>query len=165
VVSIIRIDRKIREIRGHKVLLDSDLAPLYKVEVRALNQAVRRNAARFPPDFMFQLRAEEVEALRSQSVILDAGRGRHRKYLPHAFTEQGVAMLSSVLRSPQAMGVNVEIMRAFVRLRRAMIDHRHLSRRLDLLEATTEGQFRAVFNAIRELMERARTRQSRRIGF
>ena len=119
-VSIIRIDRKIREIRGHKVLLDSDLAVLYKVEVRALNQAVKRNAARFPDDFMFRLTREETEALRSQSVILDSGRGAHRKYLPHAFTEQGVAMLSSVLRSPRAVRVNIEIMRAFVRLRQLL---------------------------------------------
>jgi ORF6N domain len=164
-VAISRIDRKIQEVRGHQVLLDHDLAALYQVEVKALNQAVKRNAARFPEDFMFQVTAEEHAALRSQSVTLDGGRGAHRKYRPYAFTEQGVAMLSSVLRSRRAVGVNVEIMRAFVRFRRVMIDHRQLSRRLDLLEATSEGQFRAVFKAIRELMEMTKKTKPRAIGF
>jgi hypothetical protein len=163
-LAIHRIDLRIREVRGHPVLLDRDLAALYQVEVKALNQAVKRNAARFPDDFMFQLTAEEYAALRSQSVTAAGGRGAHRKYRPYAFTEQGVAMLSSVLRSPRAVGVNIEIMRAFVRMRGAMIGHRDLKRRLDLLEATTEGQFRAVFKAIRELMQMAK-RPERAIGF
>jgi hypothetical protein len=161
---ISKVDRRIREVRGHPVLLDQDLAPLYAVEVKALNQAVKRNAARFPEDFMFQLTAEEHAALRSRPVTLKAGRGAHRKYRPYAFTEQGVAMLSSVLRSPRAVSVNVEIMRAFVRLRRVVVDHRQLARRLDLLEATSEGQFRAVFTAIRELMATPK-KKPRAIGF
>jgi hypothetical protein len=100
-------------VRGHRVLLDEDLARLYGVETKVLNQAVRRNNARFPGDFVFQLSAEEHAGLRSQFVTLDEGRGRHRKFRPLAFTEQGVAMLSSVLRSPRAVAVNIEIMRAF----------------------------------------------------
>lgn len=112
------IQRAVLRVRSQNVLLDADLAKLYGVDVRALNQAVARNADRFPSDFMFKLTAKEAESLRSQSVILDGGRGRHRKYLPHAFTEQGVAMLSSVLRSQRAVRVNIEIMRAFVQLRR-----------------------------------------------
>mgnify|MGYP006266445397 CR=1 FL=1 len=108
----------IRVIRGQRVLLDADLAKLYDVETRVLNQAVRRNSERFPDDFMFQLTSDEDARLRSQIVILDAARGRHRKFLPYAFTEQGVAMLSGVLHSPRAVSVNVEIMRAFVQLRR-----------------------------------------------
>lgn len=163
--AISKIERRIHEVRGHPILLDHDLAALYQVEVKALNQAVKRNAARFPDDFMFQLTAEEHAGLRSQSVTLEGGRGAHRKYRPYAFTEQGVAMLSSVLRSKRAVSVNVEIMRAFVRLRRVVIDHRQLSRRLDLLEATSEGQFRAVFKALRELMETAKKGQTRAIGF
>jgi hypothetical protein len=157
------VERKIQEVRGHPVLLDRDLAALYQVEVKALNQAVKRNAARFPHDFMFQLTAEEHHGLRSQSVTLDRRRGAHRKYRPYAFTEQGVAMLSSVLRSRRAVAVNIEIMRAFVRLRRVAIDHRQLSRRIDLLEWTSEGQFRAVFKALGELMEAHRKKPA--IGF
>lgn len=106
--------------RGHKVMLDTDLAALYDVPVKALNQAVKRNLDRFPADFMFQLSPREVARLRSQIVTLDTGPGRHAKYPPYAFTEQGVAMLSSVLRSPRAVQVNIEIMRAFVRLRQML---------------------------------------------
>jgi hypothetical protein len=151
-MPISKIERRILEFRGLKVLLDQDLAVLYQVQVKVLNQAVKRNMARFPKDFMFRLSTAEHKALRSQSVTLESGRGTHRKYRPCAFTEQGVAMLSSVLRSRRATSVNIEIMRAFVRLRRVTVEHRELSRRLDLLEATTEGQFRAVFKAIRDLM-------------
>ena len=106
-----------RRFRGHTVLLDEDLAVLYGVNVKALNQATKRNKERFPEDFMFRLTTPELAVLRSQSVTLVAGRGKHRKYPPYAFTEQGVAMLSSVLRSKRAIEVNIEIMRAFVRLR------------------------------------------------
>ena len=167
-VPLREVQGAIREIRGHKVLLDEDLAALYGVEVRVLNQAVSRNPRRFPADFTFQLSAEEYSALRSQTVTLEAGRGKHRKYRPYAFTEQGVAMLSSVLRSNRAIQVNVEIMRAFVRLRAIMIEHKELSRRLDALESKYDRQFRAVFQAIRELMEPpvATTKGKRRpIGF
>ncbi len=105
------IERKIYLIRGHKVMLDSDLAELYGVPVKVLNQAVRRNISRFPEDFMFQLTKEEYDSLRSQFVTLNTGRGKHRKYLPYVFTEQGVAMLSSVLRSERAIQVNIAIMK------------------------------------------------------
>jgi len=113
-VPVERVERAILVIRGHKILLDAYLAAMYGVDVKALNQAVRRNKARFPADFMFQLTPEEAAALRSQSVTSRSWGGR--RYLPYAFTEQGVAMLSSVLRSPRAVQVNIEIMRAFVRL-------------------------------------------------
>ncbi len=116
-------------VRGSRVLLDQDLARLYRVEVRALNQAVKRNIERFPPDFAFQLQDDEARLLRSQSVILESGRGRHRKFQPWAFTEQGVAMLSSVLRGPRAIAVNVQIMRAFVELRRLAGAHAGRGRR------------------------------------
>ena len=122
-------------IRGHRVLLDSDLAALYQVETKALTRAVRRNAERFPGDFMFQLAAEESGSLRSQFGALKTGRGKHRKYAPYVFTEQGVAMLSSVLNSERAVQVNVEIMRAFVRLRETVSTHKVLARKLIALES------------------------------
>ena len=131
-VSTERIAGSIRIVRGVKVILDQDLARLYDVETRALNQAVRRNAARFPQDFMFQLTTEEANSLRSQFVILDSRRGRHRKFAPYAFTEQGVAMLSTVLRSPRAVAVNIEIMRAFVELRRTLETTAGLARKLNI---------------------------------
>lgn len=151
-------------IRGQKVLLDEDLAQLYGVPVKRLNQQVRRNAGRFPGDFMFQLEDDEVASSKSHAATLKKGRGAHRKYAPMAFTEQGVAMLSSVLRSARAVEVNVEVMRAFVRLRRLLESNVELSRRLDALERRYDGQFRAVFDAIRELMTPAR-RPAKRIGF
>ncbi len=125
-----RIQRAIRELRGHKVMLDADLAALYGVQTRELVQAVKRNAARFPADFMFRFAPSEVASLRSQSVISNGGRGG-RRTAPYAFTEQGVAMLSSVLRTRRAVRVNIEIMRAFVRLRRYLQTHEQLARRLD----------------------------------
>lgn len=146
------IEASIRRIRGQNVMLDSYLASLYGVETKVLNQAVRRNSERFPRDFMFQLVAEEVKSLRSQIVTLKAGRGEHQKYRPYAFTEQGVAMLSSVLRSPRAIAVNVEIMRAFVALRRMLGSNAELARKLDALEQRYDSQFKAVFQAIRDLM-------------
>jgi hypothetical protein len=127
----------------HRVLFDETLASLYCVEVKALNQAVSRNIERFPGDFMFQLTSEEERALRSQTVTSNVGRGG-RRYLPHAFTEQGVAMLSSVLRSRRAVQVNIEIMRAFVRLRQMMQDNHELSRRLTTLERKYDAQFKVV---------------------
>jgi hypothetical protein len=147
-----RIASSILFIRGHRVMLDEHLAVLYEVEVKALNQAVKRNLERFPADFMFRLTSEEADLLRSQTVTLEKGRGRHRKYLPYAFKEQGVAMLSSVLRSPRAVMVNVEIMRAFVRLREVLTSHADLARKLAQLEAKYDQQFKIVFDAIRELM-------------
>jgi hypothetical protein len=149
------IERRILTLRGHKAMLDTDLADLYEVEVRVLVQAVKRNSERFPGDFMFQLELDEWNALRSQIVILkgEEARGRHRKYRPYAFTEQGVAMLSSVLRSERAVQVNIAIMRVFVQMRQAMASHTDLARRLDELEATYDKQFEAVFDAIRMLMD------------
>jgi hypothetical protein len=160
-----RIERSILLIRDHKVMLDSELAKLYEVTVGALNQAVKRNIERFPDDFMFQLTKEEADSLRSQSVTLEMGRGRHRKYLPYAFTEQGVAMLSSVLRSPRAVAVNIEIMRAFVRLRQLLATHADLARRLDALEQKYDRQFKVVFDAIRQMMTPTPTPKKPRMGF
>ena len=151
-VPVERIEKAILLIRGKKVMPDADLASLYGVETRVLVQAVRRNLGRFPADFMFQLSKEEVDFLRSQIVTLKRGRGQHSKYLPYVFTEQGVAMLSSVLRSPRAIQVNIEIMRAFVRLRQMLASHAELARKLDALEQKYDAQFRAVFDAIRQLM-------------
>jgi len=149
------IARSIRWIRGQKVMLDRDLATLYGVTTKVLNQAVKRNLERFPDDFMFRLTDVEVigvqgDGLRSQFVTLK--RGHHLKYQPLAFTEQGVAMLSSVLGSPRAVQVNIAIMRVFVRLRELMATHKDLARRIDELEKKYDGQFGVVFEAIRELV-------------
>jgi ORF6N domain len=157
-----RIAGTIVLLRGDKVMLDADLAELYGVETKALNQAVRRNAKRFPEDFMFKLTAEEAARLKSQTVTSN-GRGGRRK-LPSAFTEQGVAMLSSVLRSPRAIQVNIEIMRAFVQLRQMLATNEVLARKLAALEKKYDGQFKVVFQAIRELMAPP-ARKKRRIGF
>jgi hypothetical protein len=158
-----RIERSILLIRGHKVMLDADLAELYGVETRALLQAISRNQKRFPEDFMFQISKEEYELLRSQIVISKKGRGG-RRYLPYVFTEQGVAMLSSVLRSERAVQVNIEIMRAFVRLRRMLASNEDLARKLAALEKKYDSQFRVVFDAIRELMAPPEPNK-RKIGF
>lgn len=151
-------------------MVDAELAKLYGVQVKALNQAVKRNKDRFPGDFMFQLSWDELGALRSQIVTLKepgaqaSKRGKHLKYLPIVFTEQGVAMLSSVLKSKRAAQVNVEIMRAFVRLREMIGHNRELARRLDTLESKYDRQFKVVFDAIRELMAPPPS-PKRRIGF
>ena len=151
-IPVERIERVILIVRGHKVMLDTDLAALYEVETRVLVQAVKRNLERFPKDFMFQINNQEVAVLRSQSVISNPpGRGGRRS-APYAFTEQGVAMLSTVLNSPRAIAVNIEIMRAFVRLRLILASNKELARRLDELEAKTDAKFKAVFEAIRQLM-------------
>ena len=150
VLPLERIERSIILLRGHKVMLSPDLATLYQVENRALVQAVKRNAARFPADFMFQLTPAEAANLKSQ--IVTSSWGGARRALPYAFTEQGVAMLSSVLRSQRAVNVNIEIMRAFVRLWQLLATHADLARRLDGLEKKYDKQFRVVFDAIRQLM-------------
>jgi hypothetical protein len=190
-----RIEQSILIIRGQKVLLDSDLAWLYGVETKELVRATRRNIDRFPDDFMFQLNREEWEALRRQigspilrrqidtssadskpmksdrsANVAPANTGTHggRRYTPYVFTEQGVAMLSSVLRSKQAVHVNIEIMRAFVRIRRILAENAELASRLDELEKRLGGhdeQFVQVIRAIRQLMEPAPVRKPRRIGF
>lgn len=140
-------------VRGRKVMLSPHLAALYDVETKVLLQAVKRNIERFPDNFMFQLTAIEVASLRSQNVTLKSkGRGQHSKYLPYAFTQEGVAMLSSVLRSPRAIEANIAIMRAFVKLREMMSSHRELSRKVEALEKRYDTQFKVVFNSIKELI-------------
>ena len=159
----------IHHIRAEKVLLSGDLATLYGVSAKALNQAYKRNISRFPADFAFQLSQAEAQAaasLRSQFVTLT--RGSHMKYLPYAFTEQGVAMLSSVLRSPRAIEVNIAIMRTFVQLRRLMDSNRDLAWKIDALEARYDEQFAIVFDAIKRLIadeDAAEMLHDRRIGF
>jgi hypothetical protein len=147
-----RIEVRILLIRGERVMLDADLAELSGVATKRLNEQVRRNIGRFPADFMVQVSAEEATALRSQNATSKVGRGRHRKYLPYAFTEQGAAMLSSVLSSPKAFQVKVEIMRTFVRLRRMLASHRDLARKLEELEKRYDAKLRSVFEAIPQLM-------------
>jgi hypothetical protein len=150
-IPVERIEKAIFFIRGEKIMLDSDLASLYGVETKAVNRAAKRNLKRFPSDFMFQLTAEESAALRYQIGTSKEGRGG-RRYRPYAFTEQGVAMLSSVLSSDRAVLVNVEIMRAFVKLRQMLASNAGLSRRLDNLEGKYDRKFKVVFDAIRQLM-------------
>jgi hypothetical protein len=150
-------------IRGQKVLLDKDLALLYGVDTRVLIQAVKRNKERFPDDFVFQLDAPEFDSLRSQIVISKSRGGR--QYAPYAFTEQGVAMLSTVLRSPRAVAVNIEIMRAFVRLRQMLMSHADLARKVETLEKRYDGQFKVVFDALRQLMQPPPAKAKRSIGF
>jgi hypothetical protein len=179
------IENSILLVRGNKVILDKELARLYGVSTRTLNQAVKRNLNRFPEDFMFQLTAEETTAwfeatrrrilrsqivtlrsatLRSQNVILKESRGKHIKYRPFAFTEHGILMLSSVLKSERAVEVNIQIMRTFVRLRELLASNAELNRRLDELEQNYDTKFKIVFDAIRTLLT-SPARQKRRIGF
>ena len=145
-----QIEQRIVVLRGHKVMLSTDLAELYGVEPRALVQAMKRNMERFPKDFMFQLTSVELKDLKSRIVI--SSWGGLRRATPYAFTEQGVAMLSSVLKRRRAVRVNIEIVRAFVRLRELVASHKDLARRLDALEKKYDAKFKAVFDAIRQLM-------------
>jgi phage regulator Rha-like protein len=171
-MDIQAIDAGIYVVRGTQVMLDQHLATLYRVETGALNRAVKRNRDRFPADFMIQLTWNELESLRCQIGILK--RGEHRKYLPYAFTEQGVAMLSSVLRSERAVRVNIEIMRAFVRMRRTLAANQELAKRLERAEETLDAHgaalgehakaLRTVFDEIRGLLA-APPGPRRRIGF
>jgi len=175
---------KVQWIRHEKVILDSDLAILYGVEARALNQAVKRNPDRFPDDFMFRLTLAEAAKVRHQAsplvtpvsgapsnssqTVMSSRKHRGRAYLPYAFTEQGVAMLSSVLRSTRAVQVNIAIMRTFVQLRRLMDSNRDLARRIDTLEKKYDEQFRVVFDAIKRLIAEDKVRKSKprcEIGF
>jgi hypothetical protein len=171
IIPIAKIERLIFLIRGQRVMLDRDLAILYGVPTKVLNQAVKRNKDRFPEDFMFQSteqegkkwRTEMVDArLRSQNVTLK--RGQHMKYWPYAFTEHGILMLSSVLNSERAIRVNIAIMRAFMRLRKILESHAELARKLEELEKKYDSQFRVVFEAIRQVMAPKET-PSKRIGF
>ena len=159
------IENRILLVRGEKVMLDSDLAKLYGVPTRRLNEQVRRNRGRFPGDFMFQLTAEESAALRSQDVTSPKGGRGGRRYPPLVFTEQGVAMLSSVLHSERAMRVNIEIMRAFVRLRAMALSYKDLADKIHALEQRYDGQFKTVFDAIRALMAPPSAGAKRRFGF
>lgn len=172
-VPLERIVDKIFLIRGKKVMLDSDLAQLYGVETKVLNQAVKRNAERFPEDFMFRLTGDETVSLRSQFVTLDetmasewggdgflrsqfvaaSGKGRHRKYLPYAFTEQGVAMLSSVLKSKKAIEVNIFIVRSFVQLREALSTHRELAEKIGKMERKYDRQFKLIFDVMQNILD------------
>lgn len=171
-------------VRHEKVILDFDLARLYQVETRALNQAVKRNLARFPEDFMFQLTVQEADSIKgpgsqdvtprsgaaanSSQFVMSSRKHRGRSYRPYAFTEQGVAMLSSVLRSPRAVEVNIAIMRTFVQLRRLMDSNRDLARTIEALEKKYDEQFDVVFEAIKQLVDEDEARKAqppRRIGF
>jgi len=164
-LPIERIEGKIYLVRGQKVMIDRDLAGLYGVLTKNLNKAVARNRRRFPDDFMFQLSKEEYSALRFQTGTLE--KGRHSKYLPFAFTEQGVAMLSSVLNSERAIEVNILIMRAFVKIKEALATHKEVSRKLKELEVRLDGtdaQVQSILEAIRKMVE-PEQRPKRRIGF
>lgn len=167
--SLVPLETIIRQIyvfRGLKVMVDSDLADLYCVETKVFNQAVKRNLARFPADFMFQLTEEEFEALRSQTVTSNEGRGG-RRFLPYVFTEQGVAMLSSVLRSERAIEINIAIMRAFVRLRELLTSNEEIARRLADIERKIDDHdesIRVAFDALRQLMTEPEP-EAKRIGF
>src|SRR6266436_6677520 len=159
----VQVERRIFLVRGQKVMLDADLAKLYRVPTKSLNLAVKRNADRFPEDFTFQLTDDEVAGLRFHFETSKRGRGG-RRYLPYAFTEQGVAMLSSVLRSSRAVQVNIAIMRTFVRLRRLMATNRDLARKIEALEKKYDEKFAVVFEAIKQLITPPEP-PKRRIGF
>jgi phage regulator Rha-like protein len=158
-------------IRGYKVMFDADLANLYHVPTKVLNQAVKRNLDRFPEDFMFEITSQEATALRSQVVTLkqggEKGRGQHRKYAPYVFTEHGIAMLSSVLRSKRAIQMNIQIVRAFIRMREMLIEHKNLAGRVDKLESA-EKRHVAVINLLADEIQEMRNPPEpakRRIGF
>jgi len=162
------ITNKIYRIRGMQVMLDFDLAELYSVENKVLKQQVRRNIDRFPKDFLFELTKDEWDSLRSQFVTLEnKGRGKYTKYLPFAFTEQGVAMLSSVLRSKQAIDINIQIMRVFVKMRSLITSHAEILEKIEKLEATEEEQnahIRRIYEIIKELIE-PNYKNRKKIGF
>ena len=156
------IEKRIFIIRGQKVILDFHIAELYQVETKALKRAVKRNRARFPSDFLFELNQQEYTALRYQLGTLK--RGEHSKYLPYAFTEQGIAMLSGVLGSPRAVQVNIAIMRSFVKLREVLATHKDLVQKLAELENKYDAQFQIVFDAIRQILN-SPEKPKREIGF
>jgi hypothetical protein len=160
-----RIEKAILIIRGERVMLDADLAALYGVPTKVFNQAVKRNKKRFPSDFMFQLSNQELSDLRSQIVTSNPAAKMGLRHRPYAFSEQGVAMLSSVLNSDQAIDVNIAIIRTFVRLRQMLSTHKDLARKIGALERKYDGQFQVVFRAIRELMEPPAPKKRNRIGF
>ncbi len=162
---IIPIHHKIYTLRGKQIMLDSDLAELYQVETKVFNQAVKRNIERFPDDFMFQLSEKEYESLRSQFVTLDNGRGKHRKYMPYAFTENGVYMLSAVLKSQIAIDVSIEIMRTFTKLREFTLHYNALGKQLIELERKNDKQFKKVFGILDSLVMDTQKTDEKVMGF
>ena len=163
------IAKKIHEIRGKKVMLDADLAELFGITTKVFNQAIRRNQKRLPLDFMFQLTENEWKVLRSQIVTLKSGSGKHRKYLPFAFTEHGVAMLSGILRSETAVRMNISIIRTFIHLRHLAMEHQDLQSRIALLESKYDQRFESIEQALDFLIDQkaaeALQENRRRIGF
>ena len=163
------IQRKIYEIHGQRVMLDFDLAELYEIETKYLKRSVRANIKRFPPDFMFELTKSDWKTLRCNFSTLESGRGKYPKYLPYAFTEQGVAMLSSVLNSDKAIEVNIAIMRIFVYIRQYALSHEDLTRKLKELETKYDRKFSDVYEAINYLLQKdkqgIRQKERTKIGF
>ena len=169
-MQIATLQSKIYDIRGQKVILDFDLAILYEIETKVLNQAVKRNVKRFPVDFMFQLSDDEYNSLRSQIVTLEnVGRGKYRKYLPFAFTEQGVAMLSGILNSDMAINVNIAIMRTFVMIRRYALEHKEFTAKLLEIETKYDKKFSDVYEALNYLIKKDETetvqKERKQIGY
>ena len=168
-MEIEHIKNSILEIRGKKVMLDMDLAKIYEVETRALKQAVRRNLDRFPEDFMFQLTKEEWSILRSQIVTLEVGKGNHPKFLPFAFTEQGVAMLSAVLNSQRAVNASIAIMRAFVMIRQWALTYQELSDKLSVLEQQHNQKFNDIDEVLKYLLQKGHSKtqqvQREQVGY
>jgi len=174
-IAVEIIATRISELRGKKVMLDRDLAKLYGVKVKRLNEQVKRNRKRFPDDFMFQVTREEIDSLRSQNVTLSSRsqfatlkQGKNIKYLPYVFTEQGVAMLSSVLNSEKAIQVNILIMRAFTKLKEILLTHKDLAVKIEALEnkyAEHDQTIREIFQAIKQLLEPPPVKEKKIIGF
>ena len=168
VLDLPSLSNNIHTVRGMRVMLDSDLAKLYDVELKRLLEQVKRNLERFPEDFMFQLTPQELTSLRSQIATLKVGRGQHRKYMPYAFTEHGAIMLASVLNSPRAVEASIFVVRAFVRLREVLLTHSELASKLTELERKVAGHdedIRAIISAIKQLMAPPPTPSKKRIGF
>jgi len=163
--EIIPIHHKIYTLRGKQIMLDNDLAALYQVETKVFNQAVKRNSERFPDDFIFQLSEEEYESLRSQFVTLETGRGKHRKYMPYAFTENAVYMLSAVLKSSVAIGVSIEIMRTFTKLREFTLHYNALGKKLIELERKNDKKFKEVFQILDDLVNDTKKTDEKVMGF
>lgn len=161
------IQNKIYEIRGFRVMLDFDLAEMYEIENKRLKEAVRRNINRFPDDFMFELSREEYNSLRTQFATLEKqGRGKYSKYLPFAFTEQGVAMLASILNSPKAIEINISIIRAFIALRQYALGYAELNQKLENFMIETNMQFNDIYQALTEMADKKEIEKTRKpIGY
>jgi len=159
------INSRIFTLRGKEVMIDEDLAELYQVDTKVFNQAVKRNSQRFPNDFMFQLTEEEYASLRSQIVTLETGRGKHRKYLPYVFTEQGVYMLSAILKSAVAVEVSIEIMRTFTKLREFSFHYNALAKQIIELERKHDKKFKEVFNRLDTIVNETQKTDEKIMGF